>query len=170
MGWARNSYLGPAETASFSTRDLGRSNKHDTFWHVVWTGYFYILISWPIAVSDFLPLEIYENIGPPLFSITFTVNTHVDKFSINKFVSNINKYEINFFIKMHVEVFYIQIWFNSETPPLCFLIKAMVYRKLCEKYRITCCTHMMSYAIWVDEITGVMISVKWYWPKFSLNW
>ena len=37
------SYLVPAEIASISSRDLSQSNKHDTFWHVVSTGYFSIL-------------------------------------------------------------------------------------------------------------------------------
>ena len=55
--WGRNSYLGPAEITSFSSLDLSRSNKHDTFWHVVSTGYFYVLFSSAIAVSNFLPLE-----------------------------------------------------------------------------------------------------------------
>ena len=43
MGWSRKSYLGLAEMASFSSRDLSRCNKHDLFWLVVSTGYFYIL-------------------------------------------------------------------------------------------------------------------------------
>ena len=30
---------------------------------------------------------------------------------------------------MDVKVFYIQIWFKCETPPLSFLMKAMVHRK-----------------------------------------
>ena len=55
--WGRNSYLGPAKITSFSSLDLSRSNKHDAFWHVVSTGYFYVLFSSAIAVSNFLPLE-----------------------------------------------------------------------------------------------------------------
>ena len=39
----RKSYLGAAEIASFSCRDFSPSSKYDTFWHVVTTGYFYIL-------------------------------------------------------------------------------------------------------------------------------
>ena len=30
MGWCRSSFIGPAEVASFSTRDFSRSSKHDT--------------------------------------------------------------------------------------------------------------------------------------------
>ena len=37
------SYSGLAEIASFSSRDFSRSNKHDTFWHVVSVEYFYVL-------------------------------------------------------------------------------------------------------------------------------
>ena len=36
-------YLGPAEILSFSSQDLSPCNKHDSFWLVVSTGYFYIL-------------------------------------------------------------------------------------------------------------------------------
>ena len=43
VGWGRNSYLGPAEIASFSSWDLSRRNKHDSFWLILLTGYFYIL-------------------------------------------------------------------------------------------------------------------------------
>ena len=129
VGWGRKPYLGPAEIASFSSRDLGRSNKHDTFWHIVSIGYFYILFLRAIAVSDFLSLEIYKNLDPLLSSITFTVNSHADNLSINIFVSNIVHHEISYFIKIRVKVFYIQILFKCEIPPLCFLIKAIVYRK-----------------------------------------
>ena len=61
VGWGRNFYLGLAEIASFSSRDLGRNNKHDTFWYVVSTGYFYSLFLWAIAVSDFLRLKIIKS-------------------------------------------------------------------------------------------------------------
>ena len=39
----RKSYLGPTEITTFSSRHLSRNNKHDTFWHVISTGYFYVL-------------------------------------------------------------------------------------------------------------------------------
>ena len=48
------------------------------FWHVVSTGYFYVLFLWAIAVSNFRPLEIYKNLGIPLSTIIFTVNSHAD--------------------------------------------------------------------------------------------
>ena len=72
----------------------------------------------------------------------------------------------------NIEGFLYWIGFICETLPLFFVIKVMVYRKnslqkikfvfcrLCKNYEITCCIHMTSYAIWVDEITGVMISTK----------
>ena len=56
--WDRKSYLQPAEIASFSDQDFSRSNKHETFWHVVSIGYFYVFFLWTIAVSDFHLLEI----------------------------------------------------------------------------------------------------------------
>ena len=63
-----------AEIACFSSRDFGRSNKHDAFWHVASTGYFSVLFLWAITVSDFVPLKIYKNLDLPLSAITFTVN------------------------------------------------------------------------------------------------
>ena len=52
--WSGKSYLGPAEYSSFSSTDFSRSKKYDTFWHVVLTGYFYVLFLWAIVVSYFL--------------------------------------------------------------------------------------------------------------------
>ena len=49
VGWGRKSYLGPAEIPSLSSRDLNRRNKHDSFWLVLSTGYFYILFLWAIV-------------------------------------------------------------------------------------------------------------------------
>ena len=63
--------------ASSSSQGFGRSNKYDTFWHVVLTEYFYVLFSWTIAVSDFR-LEICKNLDLPLSSITFTVSSNED--------------------------------------------------------------------------------------------
>ena len=65
-GWGRKSYLGSTEIASFSSQDLSQSIKYDTFWHFLSTGCFYVLFLWAIAVSDFLPFEIYENLCPPV--------------------------------------------------------------------------------------------------------
>ena len=134
VGWGRKSYLGLAEITSFSSRDFSRRNKHDTFWHVLSTGYFYILFLSTIAVSDFRPLEIYKTLGLPLSTITFTVNSQADNhFYKYLFVSNIRQCEFSFFIKIHVQVltkvFYIQIWIKCETPLAFFLIRTIVYRK-----------------------------------------
>ena len=72
----------------FSSWDFSRSNKHDIFWHVVSTGYFYV--SWAIAVLDFRPLEIYKKLALPLSTFTFTVNSHAD----NHFYKYINLFQI----------------------------------------------------------------------------
>ena len=105
MGWDRKLYLGPAEITSFSSRDLRRRNKHNSFWFVVSTGYFYILFL-GATVSDFLPLVL------PLSSITFTVKSQDDK----HFYKYIYLFQILYgmkakqnTIKIHVTVFYIQI-------------------------------------------------------------
>ena len=77
--WVRNSYLRPTELASFSSQDFSQSNKHDTYWHVVPTENFYVvLFLWAVAVSDFFPLEIYKNLSLSLSTTTFTVNRHAD--------------------------------------------------------------------------------------------
>ena len=62
LEWDRKSYLGSTEIASFSSPDFSRNKKNDTFWRFVSTGYFYVLFSWAIAVSDFCPLEIFMNL------------------------------------------------------------------------------------------------------------
>ena len=111
-------------------------------------------------------------------SIIFTVTKIT--ISINIFIC-FRYYTVRnqfFGIKIHVKVFYIQIWFKCKTLPLFFLIKTMEkthYRKIvfvcrfCKNYWITCCTHMTSHAIWVDEIEGVMISIKNYLLKIKFT-
>ena len=70
VGWGQKSYLGPAEIASFSSQDYSWSCKHDTSWHVVLTGNFYVLYLWALAVSDICPVEILKNFGLSLSTIT----------------------------------------------------------------------------------------------------
>ena len=55
VGCGRKSYSGPAEIVSFSRRDLSRSDKHDIFWHVASTGYFYILSHELLLLQIFVP-------------------------------------------------------------------------------------------------------------------
>ena len=68
----------PVKITSFSSRHLSWRNKHNSFWLVVSTGYFYILFSWAIVVSDFLLLEIRKHSVLSLFSITFTANNQAN--------------------------------------------------------------------------------------------
>ena len=96
VGWGRKFYLGPAEIASFSSRDLSRGNKHYTFWHVASTRCFYVLFLWATAASHFLPLEIYKTLGLLLCSITFTVNSHAD----NHFYKYIYLFQMLYSIKL----------------------------------------------------------------------
>ena len=114
--WGRNSYLGAAEAASFSSRFFSRSNKHDTFWHVILPGYFYVLFLWAFAVSHFLPLEIYSNLGLPLSTVTFTVNSHAD----NHFFKYIYLFKILcsmksvFLLKYTLRIFIFKIYLNIK--------------------------------------------------------
>ena len=105
---------------SHSAREISRDfcrNKHDTFLHVVSTGYFYILFLWAIAVSNFRPMEIYENLGLPLSTITFKVINHVD----NHLYNHIHLFQILynlksvFLLKLTLGI-YIQIWFKCGIP------------------------------------------------------
>ena len=108
VGWCRKSSFGPAEISSFSSRDLIRCNKHDSFWLVVSTGYCYILF------SDFLPLEIHKHLVLPLASITFTANSQADKcISISTNVFICPKY-YTAWNRIHVKVSYIHVWFKCE--------------------------------------------------------
>ena len=93
--------------------------------------YFYVLFLWASAISDFRPLEIYENVRFLLSTSAFIVNDHAE----NHFCKYIYLFQILysmksvFFIKMHVKVFGIQIWFKIEAPLLFLLIRTVVYRK-----------------------------------------
>ena len=78
VGWGRKYYLGPAEIASFSSRDFSQSNKHDTFWHAASSGYFCVLWLWAIAAMDFHSLEIYKKLGLYLSTIIIAGNNHAD--------------------------------------------------------------------------------------------
>ena len=98
VGWGRKSYLGPAETASLSSRDFSLRNKHDSFWLIVSARYFYILFLWAIFVSHFLPLEIHKHLFLPLSSMTFTANIQVD----NHFYKYIYLFQISYSMESFV--------------------------------------------------------------------
>ena len=115
MGFCRRSCIGTPEITSFSSPNLSRSNKHDTLSHDVSTGYFYISFLWVIAITDFRPLEIYKNLDLIPSTITFTVGSQADnhfyKYNCFKYYTVWNY----FFIKIHIRVFYFQIWIKCET-------------------------------------------------------
>ena len=103
----------------FFQREFLPKHKHDTFWNVVLTGYFYVLFLWIIVVSDFCPID-------------FTVNSHAD----SHFYKYIYLFQISysvesiFVIIIHVtKILCIQIWFICVTPPTFFLIRIIFYRK-----------------------------------------
>ena len=106
VGWGKKSYLGPAEIASFSSRDFSWSNKHNTFWNVVSTGYSFVLFLWAIAVPDFCPLETYKNLGLPLSTITFIVNSMQTTIFINICLLQIYNMKSVFLLK-HMLSFFI---------------------------------------------------------------
>ena len=102
----------------FFQPEFSRHNKHDSFWLVVSTGYFYILFLWAIDGLDFLPLEIHKHLV--LVSLLQPTSKHIT-ISINILIC-FKYYTVwnQFFIKIHVKVFYIQVWFKCEIPPLFF--------------------------------------------------
>ena len=133
-GWevvGRKSYLGPAEIASFSSRDLSRRNKHDHSGLLhqldISTFYFYdpllfqIFFLWKFINIYSFPL-LPSLLQPTAKQITISINI----FICFKYYTVWNQS----FIKIHVKVCYIQVWFKREIPPLSFLIKSMVYRLL----------------------------------------
>ena len=89
-GWCRKSNL------IFFQPDLSQRNKHDSFWLVVSTGYFYVSFLWAIVVSDFLSLEIHKHLVLPLSSITFTAISQAD----NHFYKYIYLFQILYSMKL----------------------------------------------------------------------
>ena len=154
VGWFRKSYLGSAKIGSFFCQDFNRSNDHDTFWHVVSTGYLHILFLWAIAVSNFCPLEIYRNFSLLLSTITCTVSSHAD----NHFYEYIHLFQILYSMKYFLHKFFIFIRTMAYGDRNYW--KIIFGYRLCENYWVTYCTHITSHANWVDEIVDVMISTK----------
>ena len=114
VGWGKKSYLGPAEIASFSSRDFSWSNKHNTFWNVVSTGYSFVLFLWAIAVPDFCPLETYKNLGLPLSTITFIVNSMQTTIFINICLLQIYNMKSVFLFKHMLSFFIFKFDLNAK--------------------------------------------------------
>ena len=68
MGWDRKSYLGPAEIASFSSRDFCRRNKYDKCC-IDWIFLRFIFMNH--CCFRFTFLEVYKNLGFPLSNYHF---------------------------------------------------------------------------------------------------
>ena len=84
VGWevvalVRKSYSGPAEIASFSRQDFSQSKKHNTFWHVVSTGYFMFYFNESLLFPIFIPWKIIKTmVFPYLLSLLqSTVNIFI---------------------------------------------------------------------------------------------
>ena len=80
--------------------DSSWCNKHDSFWHVVLTGYFYVISTflWVIVVSNFLPLKIYKNLVLSLSTcIIFTANSQADNY-FHKYICVSNIIQKSFFL------------------------------------------------------------------------
>ena len=120
VGWGKKSYLGPAEIASFSSRDFCRSNR--LFLRLIFINH---------CRFRFTFLEVYKRLGFHSSTVTFTVNSHTDnhfcKYIAFKYYT---VFSFSFFIKIHVKVltkvFYIQLCFKCETP-LFFLLTIFHY-------------------------------------------
>ena len=160
VGWDRKSYLGPAEIASFSSGDLSPSNKHDTSWH------FYE----PLLFQIFFPLK-FIKLRPSLSSINFAINNHADNlFSIYiSFFQILYNMKSIFLFKYTLRFFIFKFDLNVKQSPYFFPVKVMVCRKnsienksffSVDYVKITELQVVTSHAIWVDDITGVMISIK----------
>ena len=55
FGLGQKVFSGPAEISSFTSRDFRRRSKHDLFWLVLSTGYFYIFFNEPLLFHIFFP-------------------------------------------------------------------------------------------------------------------
>ena len=117
----------------------------------IMAGYFYVLLLWAIAVSDFGSLEIFKNWGLPLFTIIFTVKSHAD----NHFHKYIYLLQVLYSMKY---IFYIQIWFKCETPLWFFCNKNMVSRK------IFCTEKNVFFA---DDVKIIELHVAHTWPHMQ---
>ena len=132
---------------------LAAANKHDTFWHVASTEYFYVLFLWAIAVSDSSFLEIYKDLGCPLSTNMFTVNSHTD----NDFYKYIYLFQILysmksvFLLKHTLRFFIFKFEIKCEASLLFFQIKTMTYRKDTLQKKIWKNYWMMLYT---DDVTG----------------
>ena len=72
-----------------------------------------------IAASDFRSSEIFKNLGLSLPTITFLVNSRADN-HFYKYIYLLQiLYSMTFYIKIHIKVFYVQIWSKCEAPFLC---------------------------------------------------
>ena len=60
---------------------------------------------------NFRSLEIYENLGLSLFTIILQSTATQKTISVNICFRHYRQYEISFFIKIYVELFYVQICF-----------------------------------------------------------
>ena len=129
VGWCRKSCLG-LKLHLFQAMILAEeiSMTHSDMFDGLDIFTFFL---WNIAVSDLHSLEIYKNLGVPVSTFTFAVSSHADiHFHIYVFLFQIlcsTKSVV--FIRIQVKDFYIQIWFECETPLFLFLIRNMVYRK-----------------------------------------
>ena len=128
VGWVGKSYLGPTEITIFSSWDFSRSKKHDTFWHVVSTRYFYVLFLWAISVSDFIPLEIYKDVGFSLSTITLTVNSHADK-HFYKYIYLFQIYSMKsvFLLKYSFKFFTAHIFYSFSVDCKTYWLNYMLY-------------------------------------------
>ena len=93
-----------------------------------------------------------------LLTFTFTVNSHADiHFHIYVYLFQILcSMKSVVFIRIQVKDFYIQIWFECETPLLLFLIRNMVYRKklFTEKsFFLQTMQKLLTYMLYTHDVT-----------------
>ena len=114
--------------------------------------------------------------GFHLSTITFTANSHADnhfyRYIYNYYYCKYYYYYFHkcytiwnrFFIRIRANVFYIQIKFTCKTPLLLFQIKTWFTEKNLSRKNYFLlsiwCSQVTSHPVWVDEIMGVMISIK----------
>ena len=138
----RKSYLGQLKSHVFPAGILAEaiSMTHSDMLHRLDISPFYFYE--PLLFQILVPWKFMNILGLPLSTLTFTVNSHVDNHSY-KYI-----YLLQILYTMK-SVFLLK--YRLRFRPRFFILKFDL---------ITYCTHMMSYAIWIDETADVLVSLK----------
>ena len=136
VGWGCKSYLGPAEIVSFSSRTFSNLNQ---LWFKCETLLFFLIIFYYISSISSRP-QMFLKVGVLKNFANFT-GKHLWGPQACNFIKKRLQHRC-FPVKLAK---FLRTPFLKNTSGGCFC---------------TYCTHMTSHAIWVHEITDIMVSIK----------